>query len=132
MSFLPLFLLLACVGAYAQANSEITGIVSDQTGAIIAGAKIVLTDPATCAVKTTESGSTGLYDISGLNPGSYNLSVSDTGFQTFEQRGVVVNVSATFRVDPKLTVGSSSTTITVEANALAVQSDSNVVSTLIN
>ena len=132
-SFLMLLVFaLACVGAFAQANSTITGIVTDQTGATIAGAKIVLIDPATGATKTTESGSTGLYDISGLNPGTYNLSVSASGFQTFEQKGVVVNVSATFRVDPKLTVGAESTTITVQANALAVQGDSNVVSTLIN
>jgi hypothetical protein len=129
---LLLVLALACAGALAQANSTITGIVTDQTGATIAGAKIVLTDPATGVTKTTESGSTGLYDIPGLNPGTYTLSVSAPGFQTFEQKGVVVNVSATFRVDPKLTVGAESTTITVQANALAVQSDSNVVSTLIS
>ncbi len=39
---LPLFFVLACVGAFAQANSEVTGIVTDQTGAVVAGAKIVL------------------------------------------------------------------------------------------
>ena len=44
---MPLFLILACVGAFAQANSEVTGIVTDQTGAVVAGAKITLTDPAT-------------------------------------------------------------------------------------
>ena len=44
---LPLFFVLACVGAFAQANSEVTGIVTDQTGAVVAGAKITLTDPAT-------------------------------------------------------------------------------------
>ena len=42
---LPLIFVLACVGAFAQANSELTGIVTDQSGAVIAGAKIVLTDP---------------------------------------------------------------------------------------
>jgi hypothetical protein len=62
---LPLFFALACVGVFAQANSNITGIVSDQTGAVVAGAKIVLTDPATGATKTTESGETGLYSIAG-------------------------------------------------------------------
>ena len=49
---LPLFFVLACVGAFAQANSELTGIVTDQTGAVVAGAKIVLTDPATGRAKT--------------------------------------------------------------------------------
>jgi hypothetical protein len=129
---LPLFLALACVGAFAQANSAVTGIVTDQTGAVVADAKIVLTDPATGATKTTVSSGTGLYNIPGLNAANYNMKVTANGFQTFQQNGIVVNISATFRVDVKLTVGAESQTVTVQADALAVQSDSNVVSTLIN
>ena len=129
---LPMMFTLACTGLFGQANSNITGIISDQSGAVIAGANITLTDSATGATKTTVSGETGLYELAGLNAGSYNLSVTAKGFQTFLQNGIVVNVSATFRVDPKMTVGSESTTVTVQADALTVQSDSNVVSTLIN
>src|ERR1700687_1539710 len=105
---LPLLFALACVGLHAQANSNITGIVSDQSGAVVAGAKVVLTDPATGATKSTVTGETGLYEIAGLNAANYNLTVTAKGFQTFVQNGIVVNVSATFRVDPKLTVGSES------------------------
>jgi hypothetical protein len=129
---LPLFLVLACAGVFAQANSEVTGIVTDQTGAVVSGAKIVLSDPATGESHTTVSGGTGLYDIPGLNPANYNLKITAKGFETYAQNGVVVNVSATERVDVKLTVGAESQTITVEADALAVQADSNVVSTLIS
>jgi len=128
---LPLFLVLACAGAFAQANSEVTGIVTDQSGAVVAGAKITLTDSATGAVHSTESGSTGLYDIPGLNPSNYDLKVTAKGFEAFAQTGIVVNISATFRVDVKLTVGAESTTVTVAADALAVQADSNEISTLI-
>jgi hypothetical protein len=92
---LSLFFVLACVGAFAQANSELTGIVTDQTGAVVAGAKITLVDPATGAVHTTVSGGTGLYDVSGLNPANYNLKVTAKGFESFAQNGIVVNVSAT-------------------------------------
>jgi hypothetical protein len=120
------------VGAFAQANSELTGIVTDQTGAVVPDAKIVLTDPGTGSSKTTTSGATGLYDIAGLNPANYNMKVTAKGFESFAQNGVVVNVSATARVDIKLTVGSETQTVTVEADALAVQADSNVVSTLIS
>jgi hypothetical protein len=129
---LPLFFLLACVSALAQANSEVTGIVTDQTGAVVSGANIALTDPATGGTHTTVSSSTGLYAISGLNAANYNLKVTAKGFQTYAQNGIVVNISATFRVDVKLTIGTETQTVTVEADALAVQSDSNVVSTLIN
>ncbi|MGO9339461.1 MAG: carboxypeptidase-like regulatory domain-containing protein [Terracidiphilus sp.] len=129
---LPLFLVLACAGLWAQANSEVTGIVTDQTGAVVAGAKVVLTDPATGEVHSTVSGGTGLYDISGLNPFTYNMKVTAKGFEAFQQNGIVVNVSSTDRVDVKLTIGAETQTITVEADALAVQADSNVVSSLIN
>jgi hypothetical protein len=129
---LPLFLLLACAGLFAQANSELTGIVTDQTGAVVAGATITLTDPATGFTKSTESGATGLYVIGGLNPANYNLKINAKGFQSYEQNGIVVNVSATVRADIKLTVGAETQTVTVEANALTVQTDSNVVSTLIS
>jgi len=129
---LPLFLVLACAGLYAQANSEVTGIVTDQTGAVVAGAKIVLVDPATGASKTTVSSATGLYDFPGLNAANYNMKVSAKGFEAFAQNNIVVNISNTFRVDVKLTVGAETQTVTVEADALAIQGDSNVVSTLIN
>src|ERR1035437_5381125 len=125
---LPLFFVLTCVGAYAQANSEVTGIVTDQMGAVIAGANITLTDPATGSTHTTVSSGTGLYDIGGLNAGNYNLRVTAKGFETYVQSGVVVNISRLFRVDVKLTVGAESQTITITADALTVQADSNVIS----
>ena len=68
----------------------------------------------------------------GLNPANYNMKVSAKGFQAYAQNGIVVNVSATARADVKLTVGAEAQTVTVEADALQVQTDSNVVSTLIS
>ena len=72
-----------------------------------------------------------MYDFAGLNPANYNLTVTAKGFKTYTQNGIVVNVSGTFRVDVKLTIGAETTTVTVQADALTVQTDSNVVSTLI-
>src|SRR6185312_14308294 len=129
---LPLLFVLGGVGAFAQANSTVTGIVTDQSGAVVSGAQIDLTDTATGATKTATTGETGLYSISTLNAGSYDMKVTAKGFQTFAQKGIVVNISATFRVDVKLTVGAEATTVTVVANALTPQVDSNVVSTLIS
>ena len=99
---------------------------------MVPDAKVVLTDPATGFSKSTTSGATGLYDISGLNPANYNMKVTAKGFESFAQNGIVVNVSSTARADVKLTVGAETQTVTVEADALAVQADSNVVSTLIS
>ena len=60
------------------------------------------------------------------------MKVTAKGFQGYAQNGIVVNVSSTARADIKLTVGAETQTVTVEADALAVQADSNVVSTLIS
>ena len=133
--FILLSLLMALggtVGAYAQANSQLTGIITDQTDAVVAGATVTLTDPATGFTKETETGPSGLYTVGGLNPATYNLKITARGFETHIQSGVVVNVSSTVRVDAKLTVGSETQTVTVEANALVPQVDSNVVSSLIS
>jgi hypothetical protein len=129
---LSLFFVLACPGAFAQANSTVTGIVADQTGAIVAGAKIALINPATNTARTTVSDSTGLYVIAGVNPATYNMKVTANGFETFANSGIVVNISATVRSDVKLTVGAESQTVTVEADALTVQTDSNMLNTLID
>jgi len=129
---LLVFAVVACAGAFAQANSDVTGIVTDQTGAVVAGATITLTDPGTGASKSTISSGTGLYDVGGLNAANYDMKVTAKGFETFEQKGIVVDISRTFKADIKLTIGQETQTVTVEADALAVQGDSNVVSTLIN
>ncbi|HEY5213318.1 MAG TPA: carboxypeptidase-like regulatory domain-containing protein, partial [Acidobacteriaceae bacterium] len=128
---LALLLTFGGIRAFAQANSELTGTVTDTTGAVVPEASVVLTDPATAYTRATTSGSTGLYDFNGLNPGNYNLKVSAKGFKEYAKDGIVVNVSGTFRNDVALTIGSESTTVTVEADALTIQTDSNVVSTLI-
>jgi hypothetical protein len=129
---LSLIFVLASAGAIGQANSNITGIVTDQTEAVVSGATITLTDPATGTKVETESGPSGLFVIGALNPANYNLRVSAKGFQALEQTGIVVNVSSTVRVDFKLVVGVENQTVTVEAAQLVPQVDSNVVSSIIS
>ena len=129
---LSLLFALACVGVYAQQNSQITGTVVDKEGAAIAGANIVLTNTATGGSDTTDSNGAGVFTFPGLNVGTYNLKVTAQGFETYVRTGLQVNVSQTLRTDVILTVGAVNTTVTVAAQALQVQTDSNVVSTLIS
>jgi len=132
LMLLALLLGFAGIRAFAQANSELTGIVTDSTGAVVSGAQVTLTDQATGVSGVKESGATGLYDFTGLNPGNYTLKVVSKGFKTYVQTDIVVNVSQTTRNDVKLAVGEETQTVTVEADALTVQTDSNVVSSLIS
>jgi hypothetical protein len=127
-----LLLLAMPIAASAQQNSEIDGTVTDKQGAVISGAKVILTQPSTGLTKETVSNDSGLYSFPGLNIGSYDLKVTAAGFSAVVQQGLELNVSQTLRSDISLAVGSVNETVTVAANALQVQADSNVVSTLIN
>ena len=113
-------------------DGEITGVVTDVTGAVIGGAQITLTDPKTGRVYSTICGINGTYDIEGLHPANYNLKTAARGFQTFEQTGIAVHGFMTYRIDVKLNLGQETETITVVADAMAIQTDSNVVSTIIS
>jgi hypothetical protein len=129
---LSLLVVLACMVGYAQNNSTITGTVVDKEGAAIAGADLTLTNPATGTAVTTTSNGAGVFTFPALNVGRYDLKVAAKGFETYVQSGLVVNISQTLRTDVTLTVGAVNTTVTVAAQALQVQTDSNVVSTLIS
>ena len=113
-------------------NCEITGIVTDVSGAVIAGASITLSNTETGNSYSTTSGGTGLYDIVGLALGTYKLKGIAKGFETYVQTGINLNGSETYRVDVRLNLGKETETITVVTDAMAVQTDSNVVSTLIS
>jgi hypothetical protein len=128
----PLFLVFACVAAIAQQNSEIVGNITDQTGAAVPGAKLVLTQTETGFVYNGLSNSTGGFVFPGLNVGTYTLKVTAKGFATSTLNGLALNVSQTLGADVKLTVGAESQEVTVTADALQVQADSNTVSTLIS
>jgi hypothetical protein len=129
---LPFLLLFCCLSLHAQQNSQIDGSVVDQVGAAVTGAQITLTQDGTGFVTKAETNGSGLFTIPGLNVGTYSLSVSAPGFETYRQTGISLNISEVHKADIKLTVGTVGQTVTVQATALQVQSDSNVVSTLIN
>ena len=129
LSFLLLF---SCLSLHAQQNSQIDGSVVDQVGAAVTGAQVTLTQDGTGFVTKAETNGSGQFTIPGLNVGTYSLAVSAPGFETYQQNGISLNISEVRKADIKLTVGTVGQTVTVQATALQVQSDSNVVSTLIN
>ena len=128
----PIFLVFACVAAMAQQNSEIIGTVTDQTGAAVPGASLALTQTSTGFVYNAVSNSTGGYSFPGLNVGVYDLKVAAKGFETYTAKGLTLNVSQTLPADIKLTIGAETVNVSVTADALQVQADSNTVSTLIS
>ena len=131
-SLLLAFLLFAFVRLYAQQNSEITGIVTDPSGNVIPGAQVTIPDSSTGLTRTVVTDNAGLFTFPNLNIGTYSLQATAAGFQNYSAKNIVLNVSRTLRNDEQMKVGTAAETVTVQADALTVQTDSNVVSSLIS
>lgn len=121
-----------CAGSlFAQSTGTIVGTVTDPAGSAVPSAQITITNNATGSVRTLQSNATGAYSAADLRNGTYTVQAVVPGFKTYERTNVVLDVDATLRIDVLLQVGATRDSITVEANALQVQSDTNEVSTVI-
>jgi Carboxypeptidase regulatory-like domain len=114
---------------FAQGTGSITGAVRDNTGAVIAKAEITLTNTGTQTPLKTTTNADGEYLFAAIPPGTYDLTVSAVGFNTYDAKGIVLSVSQRARVDATLAVGGVQTTVTVEAaNVAQVETESSEVS----
>jgi hypothetical protein len=128
-----IFLLLlgfSVVPAFAQ-EATIVGTVLDSSGASVPNVKVTLTNTDTTVSRSVTTNSDGQYVVPDLHIGHYNVRAQATGFKAGEEKGIVLQVGDRTRVDFKLEVGSNSETVTVEASAIAVQTDTNDQSTVV-
>lgn len=129
--FVLLISTLVSTVVYSQENATLTGSVYDPSGAAVPNAQITIINSATGQTRTTNSNDTGLFSFPNVGVGEYKLTASATGFQTYQKTGIVVNVAQTLRSDVNLTVGASTTEVSVQADALQVQTETNELSNLI-
>ncbi|HVR70391.1 MAG TPA: TonB-dependent receptor [Vicinamibacteria bacterium] len=108
-------------GASAQATGAITGVVTDDSGALLPGATVQATSQATGQVRTAASGADGFYTLPLLPPGLYNVAASLSGFAPHTREGVRVSVAETARVDVSLKVGPLAETVVVQADAPLIE-----------
>jgi hypothetical protein len=130
-SFLLAFMILALsVGAFAQGGTgEISGQVTDSTGAVVSGVEIKLTQNATGEVRTTVTTPSGNYNFPALPiVGTYTVEVANKGFKSVKVQNVVISVGVTTTRDIKLEVGAATEQITVEAGAQLVQTEDSALS----
>src|SRR5271157_1877593 len=129
---LPLLLVLGIVllsiAAYSQDTASLLGTVTDPSGSAVPNATVVITNTDTGIVRSTTTNTTGSFAARDLSFGHYKVRVEATGFKAYEQTGITLNVNDTVRTDAKLQVGESKESVTVEANAVQVQADTNEVS----
>jgi hypothetical protein len=130
-TLLCLFLLAPAL--YAQIRSgTITGTVQDQSGAIIADAEILVTDTGTNITFPAKTTQAGLYTVPYLAAGTYSVSITKIGFESYQASGVHVDSSETVRIDAKLQVGSTGTKVDVVAAVETLQTDSSNVAGAVN
>src|SRR6478672_6631064 len=115
------FVLLAAVSLSAQTfRGTILGTVTDPSGAVVSGAKVVVKNTGTGLERATETSGDGSYSLPELPIGTYNVTVTQSGFQTFVATGVTVDVATERRVDASLKTGEITTKVEVSADQLPV------------
>jgi len=119
------FLLLSSVCLHAQfETASVLGYVRDGSGAVVSGATISLVNQGTKAQVTAQTNAQGAYEFTDVKIGQYQITAQANGFDISSTQIFTVTVNARQRVDVALRVGSSSETVTVDAAATLLETDS--------
>lgn len=111
------------LSAYAQANSRISGTVTDATSAVVPGAKVTARNEATGVTYTQNATEAGLYSFPALPVGSYTITVEQAGFKTASRTGIVIEVNTPVSADVTLEVGQTTDVVTVEGGYERLQTN---------
>ncbi len=126
-----LALVLAATPVWAQATAGISGTVRDASSAVLPGVTVTATQTDTGVVRTTVSNDTGSYSLSNLSLGPYRLEAALSGFRTYAQTGIVLQVNSNPVVDPVLAIGEVTESVQVTAQAQLVDTRTSGVSTVV-
>jgi hypothetical protein len=117
-------ILTACaVHAQLAGTGNIQGTVVDATGALIPHATVTLIEASTQVKRTTQTDQSGVYLFPNIPISTYNLKVGATGFETYEQTGIVLEVGSNISINPALKVGKADVTVETHADALSLQTE---------
>src|SRR5690242_10336410 len=127
-------LALVCVlaaTAKAQTSGEITGLVTDSSGAAVTGASVTVTNKATGAMRKATTNSEGLYTFPSLLPGTYELKVEQAGFKMARLDNITLEVQQTARLDVTMEVGAVGETVTIDSTAVLLNTENTTIGTVI-
>jgi outer membrane receptor protein involved in Fe transport len=119
MFVLAMTLAMFATSAMAQSSTtgSIEGMVTDQNGAAVKGAKVSVTSPNLITAQEATTGDDGRYLVSALPPGKYKVIVDASGFGKYEQNDVSVNLGRTSSIDATLALATATATVTVTGGA---------------
>jgi hypothetical protein len=121
-----------CLWAQAVSTAQISGTIKDQTGALLPGAEVAVTQTETEAKRTAVSDEAGSYILANLPIGPYRLEVTLPGFRTYVQNGIVLQVGSNPLIPVVLGVGQVSEQVEVSADAALVETRSTGVGQVID
>lgn len=117
--------------ALAQIQGEITGVVTDESGAVLVGATITVTNPQTNFTRSVGTNSAGNYVFPGLLPGVYKITAASAGFHTEVQNNVELQVEQTARIDFRLKIGWMAESVEVSSTAPLLSTEDATIGTVI-
>jgi hypothetical protein len=120
------FIAVLSGSAWCQTKASLRGTVSDQSGGVVAAAKVTLTNTRTGIARATTTANDGSYLFDLVEVGKYSLTVDKSGFETFIQDGIVLELNQNGRVDVALKIGKETQTVEVTANVAQVDTTSAV------
>jgi TonB dependent receptor/Carboxypeptidase regulatory-like domain len=113
------FVLMHCFPAESRAQvsttGKIAGVTTDPSGGVVPNATVTVKSTALMATRTTNTQADGSYLFDLLPPGTYTVTVTATGFQTFAETGIVITAGFTATVNPKVTMGEVTQTVKVQS-----------------
>ena len=119
-----LLLVLVLSRAAAQTESSFEGTVTDQTGAAIHNATVVVSETRTGTVRKLLTDARGAYRATGLSPGSYKIRLEAPGFRTTDRLGLNLAAGVSARVDFQPEVGQVNESVVVEGSAPLISASS--------
>jgi hypothetical protein len=116
--------LFTCGRLLAGVTASISGTVTDPSGGVVAGATVTATNVATGVVTTLTTNSQGFYSFQSLPLGTYTIGVQQSGFRSYTQTGLVLDVNDALEINVPLQVGATNEKVEVSADALHVDTES--------
>src|SRR5205814_2332488 len=102
---------------------SVTGTITDQSGAVLAGAKVTISSQSTGLTKQTMTDATGIYRVLDLPPGDFTIEVSAAGFKPLKVANVPVALGQVNAENLQMQLGTATEQVTVDASAVALQTE---------
>ena len=119
------------IAVQAQTQGDITGLVTDSSGAVIPGANVTVTNKATAAARKVTTNSEGLYAFPSLPPGLYELKIERDGYKVSHVDNIRLEVQQAARLDVTMEVGQVDETVTVEGNTAVLNTENATLGTVV-